>query len=278
MFAEVNGARLFYTTHGEGPPVLVMHGGMGYDHAYLRPWLDGLGRHASLIYYDQRGNGRSTRPDDWETVDHATWAADADALREHFGFDQIILFGHSYGSFLAQEYALRYGNRLAGLILSNTAPALDYVDVALANARRRGTPEQLQALMTALSGPVADDATLGELVRTFLPLYFHQVRPDLADVMQETQYDAGAFNRSFFGCLPVFNTLSRLCEIAAPTLLLAGADDWLMPPAYGVERMHREMPRSQVVVFEQSGHFPFVEETDRFTSVVSDWLNTLGPV
>ena len=105
MEARVNGTTLYYETIGQGTPMFIMHGGLGMDHSYFRPWLDALADQVTLVYYDHRANGRSERPANLDGVTHATWAADADALREHLGYDQILLFGHSYGGFLAQEYA-----------------------------------------------------------------------------------------------------------------------------------------------------------------------------
>ena len=134
--ASVNEAELFFERFGKGVPILVMHGGLGLDHTYFRSWLDKLGEHAELIFYDHRGNGRSTRAVSLAGVDHATFAADADQLRAHLGLDRIIVLGHSYGGFLAQEYASRYGSEgghLAGLILCSTAPALDSMPVTQAN-------------------------------------------------------------------------------------------------------------------------------------------------
>ncbi len=81
MRAQVNDTQLFFERVGKGQPMLVMHGGLGLDHTCFRPWLDKLGEQVELIYYDHRGNGRSSRPDSLEGVTHETWAADADALR-----------------------------------------------------------------------------------------------------------------------------------------------------------------------------------------------------
>jgi pimeloyl-ACP methyl ester carboxylesterase len=60
--AYLNGTELFYVEVGEGTPCLVMHGGLGFDHTWLHPWLDPLGDVMHLVYYDHRGNGRSGRP------------------------------------------------------------------------------------------------------------------------------------------------------------------------------------------------------------------------
>lgn len=277
MRAHINNHEVFYTSNGHSRPMFLMHGGSGLDHTYFRPWLDTLSDQVQLIYYDQLGQGRSTRPQSYEDITMATWADEADALRAQLGHDRIILFGHSYGGFIAQEYALRHGEHLDGLILCNTAPALDYPDVIMANAQTRGTPEQVQAFVAGISAPVADDANWRQLWVTILPLYFNRYDPKVAATLDEaTQYSAGAFNQGMGKILPTFNTISRLSEITVPTLIIAGRHDWITPPAQGAERLHAGLPHSQLAIFEDSGHFPFIEEHDKFVTTVRDWINGLG--
>ena len=277
MQAQINGNQVYYTTIGQGRPMLLMHGGSGLDHTYFRPWLDTLSDQVQLIYYDQLGQGRSTRPESYENISMSTWADEADALRAFLGFDHIILLGHSFGGFIAQEYALRYGDHLDGLILCDTAPVLDYQDVIMANARSRGTPEQVQAVIAGLSSPVADDASFQQLWNTILPLYFNTYDPAVAKQMDDaTQYSAQGFNQGMGVCLPTFNVLSRLGEITVPTLVMAGRHDWITPPAQAAERLHAQLPNSELVIFEDSGHFPFIEEHDKFVAAVHDWINSLG--
>ncbi len=81
MKAQINGNQVYYTTNGKGRPMLLMHGGSGLDHTYFRPWLDTLSSQVQLIYYDQLGQGRSTRPESYESISMGTWADEADALR-----------------------------------------------------------------------------------------------------------------------------------------------------------------------------------------------------
>ncbi len=234
MQAQINGNEVFYTTNGQGRPMLLMHS-------------------------------------------MATWADEADALRASLGHEHIILLGHSFGGFIAQEYALRYGEHLDGLILCDTAPVVDYQDVIMANAQSRGTPEQVQAVIEGLSAPVADDARFQQLLTTILPLYFNTYDPKVGAKMDEaTEYSAGAFNQGMGVCLPTFNVLSRLGEITVPTLIMAGRHDWITPPAQGAERLHAGLPNAKLVIFEESGHFPFIEEHDKFVYAVRDWLNSLG--
>jgi proline iminopeptidase len=277
MQAHINGNNVFYTTNGQGYPMLLMHGGSGLDHTYFRPWLDPLSDTAQLIYYDQLGNGRSSRPQSYEGIGLDTWADEADALRAALGHERIILLGHSYGGFIAQEYALRHGDHLAGLILSNTAPALDYPEVVAANAMTYGTPEQAQIALGGLSDPsaVPDDEAWREIWTKILPMYFHNYDPEIARAMDEaTQYSVGAFAHGF-AVLGSFNTLNRLGEISVPTLIISSRYDWITPPQQGGERLHTAIPNSELVVFENSGHFPFIEEQDAFLSTVRNWLTHL---
>jgi proline iminopeptidase len=253
--------------------MLVMHGGPGLDHTYLRPGLDPLGDAVELIYYDHRGNGRSPDPEEWDAVSHDSWARDADALRARLGHERVLLFGHSYGGFLALEYALRFPERLRGLILCDTAPALDYPEVVAANARARGTPEQVEAALAGFSEPAADDDALRDLWLTILPLYFHDYRPAYAEQSRDILYRAAAFNHAFFRCVAEYDVRERLDGIDVATLILVGRDDWIAPVAEGAERIHAGLPRSELRVFEHSGHFPFVEEPERFRSTVREWLD-----
>lgn len=277
MYAEVNGTKLYYHTAGAGQPLMLMHGGLGLDHT---GFLDSFGRlvaHAEVIYYDHRGNGRSQRYESLGGVTHETWVADADALRAHLGHEKIILFGHSYGGFLAQEYAVRHQDQLAGLILCSTAPVVDYMDVIQANAGARGTAEQLGALGQAFSRPMADDADFQTIWKAITPLYFHNYNPAVGEAMDaRTSYSAAAWNQVNANCLPVFNVLAQLGQVNVPTLIISGIDDWITPLKQGGERIHAALPNSELIVFDKSGHWPFIEEQEKFVRVVGDWLARLG--
>lgn len=256
--------------------MLLMHGGLGLDHTTLRPWHDPLGESTRLVYYDHRGNGRSERPASLDAVDHATWIADADALRAYLGHERIVLLGHSYGAFLALEYALRYPERLDGLILCSAAAVVDYAEAIVAGAKARGTPAQFEAYLQALSGPIADDAALREAWTAFLPLYFKHLAPHVgAAVLRDLSFSAAASNRSLLGCLPTYNVAGRLGEIAAPTLILAGRHDFVCPVTPAAELLRDGIKGSSLGVFEHSAHFPFVEEQGRYLSTVGAWLANL---
>src|SRR6266581_8732007 len=118
---ELDGVRLFTRRAGDGPPVVVLHGGPGAHHDYLLPQYDLLARGRTLLYYDQRGGGRS--PVSRETpVGWREHVADLDALRSHWALDQLTLLAYSWGGLLALLYALEHPDRVARLALVSSAP------------------------------------------------------------------------------------------------------------------------------------------------------------
>ncbi len=115
-------ASLYVREIGRGLPIIVLHGGPDFDHSYLLPDLDRWADAFHLIYYDQRGRGKSAdhvRPDD---VTLASDVDDLDKVRQHFHLESATLLGHSWGAVLALEYALRHPTRVSRLILMNPAP------------------------------------------------------------------------------------------------------------------------------------------------------------
>lgn len=276
MLAKINGVELFYELNGDGQPLMLMHGGMGLDHTCFRPWLDPLADRIQIIYYDHRGNGQSTPIENFSGIDHGTWADDADALRKHLGHDKIVLLGHSCGGFVAQEYARRYGNHLAGLILCCTTPAMDYPNVIMANAQARSTPGQLPLVVKAFTEPFASDEEMRALYKKIFSLYFKSYNSEVGSrIIEAIKYNHHAFNYCASTWFSAFNSTGWLREIRVPTLTIAGEDDWIMPPSQAADRLYSGIPKSEIVIFEESGHFPFVEEQARFNSVVSDWISRL---
>jgi proline iminopeptidase len=243
-----------------------MHGGLGFDHTYLHPWLDPLGDTLRLIYYDHRGNGRSGRPVK-ETMTHAQFAADAAALAQHLGHDKVAVLGHSYGGFIALEFALRHPERLSHLILLDTAPAFNYVEEIMDNALRKGATEEIMAILQA------DFSSEDEMRQKFpkiFPLYFNTFSADIAQrLIENVILNASGGARP--GELEAYNVVPRLGEIQTPTLILAGRDDFICPPSQS-HILHEGIANSELVIFENSGHLPYVEEEEAFFKTVRDWI------
>ena len=118
---ELNGVRLYTRRVGDGPPVVVLHGGPGAHHDYLLPQYDRLARRRALIYYDQRGGGRSPVGRD-VPVGWREHVADLESLRALWGLARLTLLGYSWGGLLAILYALEHPDRVERLALVASAP------------------------------------------------------------------------------------------------------------------------------------------------------------
>ena len=119
----VGGAELYSREVGQGTAIIVLHGGPDFDHSYLLPDLDRLSDSFRLIYYDQRGRGRSADGVQPEDITLASEIADLEKVRQYFHLDSVILLGHSWGTVLVLEYALQYPERVSRMLLVNPAPA-----------------------------------------------------------------------------------------------------------------------------------------------------------
>ena len=136
-FATANGHKLYYATLGRGMPVIFMHGGLGFDHQYFRPFVDPLADAAQVVYYDHLGHGKSDRPANFSEITLERLSSDCDALATALGFDKFVLVGHSYGGFVAFDFAFRFPNRLAGLAFTCTAPDLTSASAIRWEERKR---------------------------------------------------------------------------------------------------------------------------------------------
>jgi len=263
--AAVPGAALAYTTVGTGPTCLLLHGGLGLDHTLYRPAFDRLADRLRLVYFDHRGNGRSGRPP-LSTITMERLADDADALAEHLAARRVLVIGHSYGGFVAQELALRHPDRVAGLVLVATTPG------RLGSEERdeQGPPPPAE-LAAAMGSTPRTDAEFAGLLSALLPWYLHRLPPAAVEpLLRRSILDVGAWTRSM-AVLQTWSSVDRLHRIQVPTLLLVGRHDLFCSPAQSL-RIARRIPGAELVVLERSGHLPWLEEPESFFAVLGDWL------
>ena len=264
---------LFYVRHGRGRPVVVIHGGLGLDHAYMRA-LDRMGDIAELIYVDVRGNGRSTH-DRLATQTLDTFAEDIDALRAELGFERWTVLGHSYGSFIALTYAMRFSERTAGLVAIGSAPSFEHAPTVVANIGKRDQPAAAAVLVANLGQPARDDAYFAEIWPQILPLYFHHWNPRYLAAFADTRYSAAGYNRGN-ELLATYNVRDELARITASTLLVAGDDDFITPADIGTAALAKGIAHTRVAIIPRAGHFPFIEAPVAFDAELRTWL-TSGP-
>jgi proline iminopeptidase len=269
--APVDDTTLWYREIGRGPRCLVMHGGLGIDHHAYAPDLDPLTDALRLVYYDHRCHGASGDAP-LETLTLPRLADDADELRQHLGDERIGLLGHSFGGYIAFEYATRHSERVAFLIVVCSSPAFDFGDELRDAVEARLTDDMRDVL--ALSPP----ETSGEWQRrnrVLLPMFFHRFDPAFAAALVDPvspRYDAAIAGGS---SLRGWDRWRELPSIVVPTLLVVGDDD-LAPHLDRAQRAVEVMPDATLLVIEDCGHYPWLEQPSRLFDGVRHWLRSRG--
>lgn len=267
---EVNGVTLFTRRIGDGPMVIVLHGGPGAQHDYLLPQYDTLATRRTLQYYDQRGGGRS--PVDRDTpVDWEAQVDDLDALRASWGLARITLLGYSWGGLLAMLYAIRHPSAVAHLALVCPAPAR-------AAGRRRfeaafAARSRAPALVAAREALQASDLRSRDpetyrrrLFELSVAGYFRD--PDRVHELTPFRI-TGRTQQAVWDSLGDYDLHDALRQLHLRAIVLAGRDD---PIPLDTAQATANSLNADLVVFDESGHCPHVEEPARFTSTLDAWL------
>lgn len=279
MRVDVNGNELEVEVHGgDGAPTMIVHHGapgLG-SRAEPRTAFGPFADICRVVVFDARGSGRSglTPP-----FTHEQWVADVEGLRAHLGAERTVMAGGSYGGFISLEYALRHPDRVLALVLRDTAAHRGFEEAARRNALASSRVTiDLARYDRIMSGRCHDDADLEACWREIVPLYDHDPDPGRVEArLSSTIYHAATHNWAFAENMPRYDLRDRLAEIRCPTLITVGRHDWITPvPAS--EEIAALIPGAQLVVFEESGHSPQLEEPERFQRVVREFLAATGVV
>jgi proline iminopeptidase len=271
--ASINGTTLYYEEAGEGIPCIALHGGLGFDHTYLKSAFAPLEDAIRFIHVDQRGNGRSGRPP-LETITMQQLAADVDALREHLGLEKVAVLGHSFGGFVALEYATTFPDRLSHLFCLSTSPgAFEPTGEELAERGDRSwvTPEVDAALAAMFSGFPSTAEELRSGFPMIAPSYVRVASPDLVtEAVRPMVLNPEALRRGF-EILPGWSVVDSLGVIGCPTLVLCGRYDLHTTPECA-KRLSTAIPRAELVWLEESAHFTWLDEPDAFLAAIRSFV------
>ncbi|MCC6128269.1 MAG: alpha/beta fold hydrolase [Chlamydiae bacterium] len=174
-FVESGEAKLFCSVMGSGEPVVLLHGGPGLSYDYLLPQMRRLAESRQLIFYDQRGAGRSEGGDDLEHLNMEVFIEDLEAIRRHFGLKKLKLIGHSWGGLLAMHYAIAHPECVEQLILLHPAPVgRDEYALFLEEFGRRAESflKELTEMQTSKEFMDGDPEAISHFWRKLLSVYF----------------------------------------------------------------------------------------------------------
>jgi len=266
----LRGVELFERRVGEGPPTVVLHGGPGAHHDYLLPGFDLLATGRELIYYDQRGGGRS--PVDREVgVGWREHVADLEALRELWGLERLDLAGYSWGGLLAMLYATEHPGRVARLALVSPAPAWrtgrEEFEARFA-ARSRGDAIAAARRELAESGLKERDPNRYQRRSFELAVagYFH----DWTRVSDLTPFRiTGRTQTAVWDSLGDHDLRPELKDLALPALVVHGEDD---PIPIETAEVTARLLGARLVRVADCGHVPFVEQPAAFVAALDPFL------
>jgi proline iminopeptidase len=290
-FVDSGSVLLYFKAFGQGPPLVVLHGGPGASHDYLLPHLAPLARRNRLVFIDERGSGRSQRLEDPRGYTVENMVEDVEAVRRGLGLGKIALLGHSYGGVLAQAYAFEYQQNLTHLILCSTFHSARAMNEVFRRMKERMDPELRQRIdrmeKAGLFGHGKDyeknrysnDYMIAAWGEGYFP-YIYQNRPNPNedpvangvmswDLYREMWGSHGEF--VIDGNLASVEYGDRLSSIHVPTLITVGDHDECDPSLS--REMNARIPGSRLVVLPRSGHMTFVDQPAQFLAAVDEFLH-----
>jgi pimeloyl-ACP methyl ester carboxylesterase len=265
----VHGARVNYVEMGAGSPVVLVHGLSGC----WQNWLENiphLAKRHRVIAMDLPGFGESELPQ--EEISIPGYGRFVDAFLGSIGIEQGALVGNSMGGFIAAETAISHPSRVEKLVLVSAAGFIRYDGRRLRAAERAArlfhpmTAAFLARREHLVRRPKLRSRMLYGVVR-----YPDKIPPELA-----YEVASGAGKPGFldaFGAIMDYDFRDRLPDVSAPTLIVWGRNDRIVPVS-GAYEYERLIPNAHLEIFEETGHVPMLERPARFNQVVEDFLRS----
>jgi proline iminopeptidase len=259
---------------GDGEPILCLHGGPGMDSAYFFPdpaiWGPGLRALAEehrVVTYDQRGCGGSGVPNVDQPLALSRHVDDVERIVRALELERPTVLAHSFGSVLAILFALQHPERLSRLVILGGAPTRDFMS-GYRKAVAEELPLEVRERLAAIQAGEIDDEAMRERFRLALPLYFHhQLSDEERESLLSTISFSAEVNRAAAVGLDRYDLSPALPHVRVPALIVYGTSDRVVQPEYQLAFRGRLLT-ARFVAFQESGHFPFLEEPEPFARVV----------
>lgn len=264
MYTTINGRIVGYDESGSGTPLVLIHGYPLNRMMWEAQW-EGLTQAARVFAPDLRGFGESEMIDTPAQI--STYADDVHEFLEAMGIqERAVICGLSMGGYIALAYLRQYPQLVAGLVLANTKATADSAegkagrDKNIALAQEKGADAIAEGMLPKLLAPTT-----------------YTSKTELVEQVQRIM--ASATVQGIVGALGAMrdrpDSLDTLAGFAKPTLIIAGADDQLMPLAEQ-EKMNQAARNSTLVVIPDAGHLSPMEQPDVFNRALEKFLFALG--
>lgn len=289
-YYTVNGAKIYTVTVGHGAPLFIIPGGPGGSHPGYRG-LDSLSVNSNiqLVYFDAFGRGKSDTAKDVKEYTIQRDIDDLEGLRIAMHYDKISVLGHSYGSVVAQGYAIQHPDRVSHLIIANGFHSYLMWQANDDNSNheiKTNYPEVWDTLMKVREkGYVSQDPIHQEIYGQVPYGFLYAYNPDYFLARGKRKAYPNAFNSKLYyqmvgrdGDFIVGNEIGnfdyrkQLAGLKMPVLIIAGRYDRVAVPSMQVK--YREYcPQAKFVMFEHSGHNPQVEEKPAYFKLLKEFLS-----
>jgi len=285
-YYEVNGAKLWAVTFGEGDPIFFIAGGPGGTHYGLRSF-DSLSTSNTLVYYDGYGRGKSDTAKNVSEYTLERDIEDLEGLREAMGYSKINVLGHSYGGVVAQGYAIKYHDNVSHLILANSFHSYLMWQANDDNCNheiKTNYPEVWKELMEvreqgAISSDKIHQDIYGRVPYGFLYAYNagrfakRTRKPYPNSFNSKLYYQMVGKDGDFIvgSDIGTFDFRKDLKLLHMPILIIAGRFDRVAVPTMMV-KYKEYCPQAEFVMFEKSGHNPQVEEPAKEFALIREFL------
>jgi len=273
---DIGDTQLFVEERGDGPVVVVLHGGPGADHTQLKDYLDPLTDEFRLMLIDQRAQGPSG-PARRETWTFEQNARDIAALTQRTNARPYAVLGHSYGAMVTLVYAVLSPGSAKAHVVSHGVPSGRWyrLEEELAHLEPAGVRLSVGKAWRELES-VADPGRMAELVAQQMPFHFKDpLDPRVEDMnrrMAAEMIHTPEVNRAMSEReSAAFDVEDQLAEIRDPMLIIGGRHDRVCPPEAS-EFMAKRIRDAELVIFANSGHVSYAEENDAYVKTVRGFL------
>jgi len=261
-------------------PLLCLHGGPGFTWDSFEPLeaITATGR--DIIFYDQLGCGNSDDPHNPSMYTVSLYVDEVGVVRRALGLDYVHILGHSWGGMLAMEYALTQPPGLASLILTDTGASTSQWVAEMRRLVSELPIEVQQTIQKHESSGTTDSSEYQEACMIYShrhgsyrldprPACLNRIADKPGEEVFLTMWGPSEWCAT--GLLKDWDIINRLGEIHVPALVIGGRFDEATPAI--TETIYRGIPGSEWVIFENSGHFPYLEETEGYLRLLSQFLD-----
>ena len=256
------GVSIWYEERGDGEP-LVLIGGIGHPVCMWGEALGLLARSFRVVAFDNRGTGRSDKPQTGYSMD--AFVDDTLAVIQALGLNRPHVLGFSLGGFIAQALACRAGDELGKLVLVNTA-----------FGGPKYAPPGMEVINALLQGPRGDtplergvDALRYDFTDVFLQDHRDIVERTVACTLEQPQPPHAYQGQAAVG--GSFNLEAQVRDIRNPTLVIVADQDRIVPPVNGME-LQKAIPNARLATIRDAGHMVFIERPEEFSTAVTQFL------